>query len=369
MSLHPLPQVGHTAWGVDRIRFGFDVEPAECDLSSSLWSTSRSQNLLEADEVSESFTGTFQLGHANVHVGLYLKNSRCLVEFNPSRAMSPKGVQLLPPDLLSSVISTALDEIRQAAWPVFDTVTQDGEILRDPQWEARVLIKRLDLARNFRTSIPEAIKSALESKDARYQKSKHQYSRTDGGWGIENSTKSSGHDVLYDKTAELGSTDLDPDFDSRLTAEERVLRFETQMRAPRLKEFRLNRLNCLTPQACWGSLTKRWDATNWGTPIATGGDIYNLMRSLPYAERAALIGYLMLKANGAETGISAYQERRMRRLAKQHGLTPGVPIVEQGQPDSYLNISTGELEPWHPAEATTGWSEGEESAMSDSEVG
>jgi hypothetical protein len=284
------------------------------------------------------------LGNATARVTLYLRTNRCRIEFNPSRVLSPKGTQLLPPELLNTVVSEALDEVRPAAWPMFDTVTPEGEIVRDPDWEAQVLVKRLDLARNFRISAPEAVKAALEAVDPRYLKSKHHYMTGEGAWGIENRTKSSGKDVFYDKSAELGSTDIDPEFDARVAVEGGVLRFEAQMRTPRLKSYGLTRLDLISPQACWEALCKRWDATGWGTPITTGGDLYRLVEDLPYAKRARLVGYLMLKAHGADTGISAGQERSLRRLAKDVGLTPGLPLESQGAPNRYLDLSTGELE-------------------------
>ena len=367
---HPIPTNGHTAWGLDRIAFTYPVDPSQCDLSSSLWSSSSTQILSGTDGDNASLTGTITLGQAaSARISLYLRNGRCRIEFNPSRVMSPKGAQLLPPELAAAVVSQAIDEARQAAWPAFSTVTEDGEIVRDPAWQEQVLISRLDLARNFRISIPEAVKAALEAKDARYQKSKHRYTQSDGGWGIENRTKSSGKDIMYDKTAEQGTTDMDPEFDERAIMDGNVLRFEAQMKRPRIHDMGLQRLDLISRQSCWDALAKRWEATGWGSPIATGGDIYTLVQSLPYSQRADLVGYLMLKAHGAEVGISASQERRMRKLAKQAGLTPGLPLAAQGEPDSFLNLSTGQLEAWTSEVVVVLESGSDEEVLADSEAG
>ena len=367
---HPIPTNGHTAWGLDRIVITYPVDPSQCDLSSSLWSSSSTQILSGTDGDNASLRGNITLGQAaSAKVSLYVRTGRCRIEFNPSRFMSPKSAQLLPPELAAAVVSQAVDEVRQAAWPAFDTVTEDGEIVRDPAWQEQVLISRLDLARNFRISIPEAVKAALEAKDARYQKSKHRYTKSDGAWGIENPTKSSGKEIMYDKAAELGTTDHDPEFDERAVMDGGVLRFESQMRRPRLKDMRLTRLHLITPQSCWEALARRWEATNWGSPIATGGDIYTLVQSLPYSQRADLVGYLMLKAHGAETGISINQERRVRKLAKEMGLTPGVPLVAQGEPDSFLNLSTGQLEAWISEVVVVLESGSDEEVLTESEAG
>lgn len=367
---HPIPTNGHTAWGLDRIAFTYPVDPSQCDLSSNLWSSSSTQILSGTDGDNASLTGTITLGQAaTARVSLYVRNSRCRIEFNPSRVMSPKGTQLLPPELTAAVVSQAIDEVRQAAWPAFDTVTQDGEIVRDLAWQEQVLINRLDLARNFRISIPEAVKAALEAKDARYQKSKHRYTQSDGAWGIENRTKSSGKDIMYDKTAEQGTTDIDPEFDERAVMDGNVLRFETQMKKPRTHNMGLQRLHLITPQSCWDALARRWEATGWGSPIATGGDVYTLVQALPYAQRADLVGYLMLKAHGAETGISINQERRMRKLAKHMGLTPGVPLATQGRPDSFLNLGTGQLEAWTSEGVVVLESGSDEEVLAESEAG
>jgi hypothetical protein len=344
ITSHPLPTNGHTAWGVDRISFSFPVDASQCDLSSSLWSSSSTQIQSGADDENASLTGAISFGDATARIRLFLRTNWCSIEFNPSRVLSPKGTQLLPPEFLSRVVSDALDEVRSAAWPVFDYVSPEGEIIRDSDWTSQVPVKRLDLARNFRISAPESVKAALESKDPRYLKSKHRYTTGDGSWGIENRTKSSGKDLFYDKTAELGTTDIDPDFDARVVTSGGVLRFEAQMRRPRLQSLGLNRLDLITPSSCWEALCRRWDATGRGSAITTGGDLYRLVEVLPYAKRARLVGYLMLKAHGADGGISPGQERGMRKLASEMGLVPGLPLEAQGEPDCYLNLTTGELE-------------------------
>ena len=338
------PQVSNVDWGIDRIAFSYPFEPSLSDATAPLWQTTSSQNLADSDQVAESLAGSLQIGAAKISVRAYTARNRCRIEFNPARIMTPKSTHLLGPELLTPLVEKVIQEVNSAVWPAFDRVTDDGEVVRSPHWQREVLIKRLDLARNFEIDQPEVVKRALEQKKAKYQKSRGTFQTSDGGWGIENRTARSGKDMLYDKSADLAKEVQAGE--SAISYADGVFRFETQLLPPRLEHLGLKRLDGVTVDSCWNALSIRWDATDWGTPIASGGDLFDLVAQLPYRQRERLVGFLMLNAHGADGGISPSQERKMRKMAKDFDLTVGLPLEATGIPDSYLNLSTGRLEKW-----------------------
>jgi hypothetical protein len=342
---YDMPVTGATDWGIDRIAFTYPVDESQSDSSSPLWSGSSTQNLPDTDMESICHRGEITIGHAAIDVRLYSLRDRCRVEFNPSRVLTPKGRELCLPEVLPKLVGLVLDEIRHAAWPTFDAVTAEGEIIRGVGWEEQVLIRRLDVARNFDVVDPEPVKLALEQKQPKYGKQQAKHSSAWGGWSITNTAPKSGKDTFYDKGAELA---LDSSRGASVMGDERLLRFETVMKEPRLKAFGLKTLDRVTVEACWSALSSRWKATQWGTPISLGGDLCTVLRSLPYADRAALAGYLFLKSVGADEGITSSRERRMRKIARDLGLTPGLPLDALGEPSAYLDLSTGCLETWVP---------------------
>lgn len=347
----PMPQGDLTDWGIDRIAFTYLVDPAQCDPGHVLWSTSGSQNLPGTDLQNDHLAGNFKVGDAAVNVRLSLLRNRCRIEFNPARILSPKSRTLCPPELLEALVAEVINQISQAAWPAFDTVTEDGEVIRKPDWPKDILLKRLDLARNFEVSHPAPVKVALEQKQPRWGKGTARYESSRGGWTIVNSTAKSGQDKFYDKYSDLAQDGDLRDSEDVGHFEGRLFRFETQLLRPRLKDLDLQVLDRLTVINCWAVLARRWDATGWGTPIATGGDLYRVVDTLGYAERADLVGYLMLKSNRATDGITPAQERRVKKMAKNLGLTVGLPLDAQGEPDAYLDITTGRLATW-PSDVT-----------------
>jgi len=343
-SSKTMPVMAQTDWGIDRIAFTYPVDESQSDAVSNLWSGSSTHLLPETDMESICHRGQITVGHATVDVRLYSLRNRCRVEFNPSRILTPKGRDLCLPELIGPLVELVVDQIRHAAWPAFDTVTADGEIIRQAGWERQILIKRLDLARNFEISNPGPVKIALEHKIPKYQKQRSRHSGSSGGWTITNTAPKSGRDIFYDKTADLSRVeDLQID---QIAVHDRIFRFETKLMDPRLRAGHLRTLAGLTVEACWLALAARWKATEWGTPIAVGGDLYRLVSDLPFAERAGLVGYLMLKSAGADAGISKSQERRLSKAARMLGLTVGVPLEVQGEPDAHLNLTSGRLEPW-----------------------
>ena len=346
MSNHAsaMPPGSDADWGIDRITVTYPFDPSLSDATSPFWQTTSSQNLADSEQVAESLAGSFEIGAARISVRVYTARNRCRIEFNPARIMTPKSTYLLPPELLTPIVEKVIEGIANVVWPAFDAVTDDGEVIRSKHWQQEVLVRRLDLARNFEIDEPETVKRALEQKKSKYQKSRGTYQTSEGGWGIENRTSRSGKDMFYDKSADLARKDQADE--SEITYSDGVFRFETQLMPARLGDLGLKRLDGLSADSCWNALSIRWDATDWGSPIASGGDLFDLVAQLPYRQRERLVGFLMLNAHGADSGISPGQERKMRKVAKDLGLTVGLPLEASGSPDSYLNLSTGRLEKW-----------------------
>lgn len=341
-----------SGWGVDTVRLAFPVDLAQCDRSSSLWSTTGSRNLTEEGEQAVVLHGVLSAEYADVRVTLYEKPGTCHLHFNAARVALEDPVVLLPPEALSLLVERLLDIVRPVAWPTFYSITSGGEIVLAEDWASRVKVKRLDLARNFEVDDVDRIKAGLTAAQGKYVKTRTVHTSGKAGWTLEHKTKRSGSDRMYDKSAELEAKGLVSAI-SEVTP--RLLRFETQLQAERLTAYGLERLAQVNRASAWRALAERWDATGWGSPLPGPGGVADAVASLLPRERLELVGYLHYAALGIEDGLTPRQRDRIRRLAKQAGVVPGTPMDVLGPPSSRLDLAEGGEAPWAVDDLPDNW--------------
>ena len=336
--------VSDWTWGIDTVRIALPVDIQQCDPQSVLWHSSSSRNLRNSETEADAFAGshfvTTPHGTEKIRVFLYTGSATCHLEFNAARIVSSDRLHLLPPDALQSLVHGLIDELRHSIWPAFVQVTEDGEALWADDWAARVKFKRLDLARNFTVSDPDLVKAALDSVQSRHQRERVNYRSRKAGWTITNTTKTGGHDKIYDKAAELEDC-----HDTHLTSADGLFRFEAQIKGDRLNTLGIARLSDLNELSAWNALLHRWSQTRWGSPLPSPDGLLQAVQRLPIRQQCALVGYLHFAAEGMTSRFTESQQRTLRKHAKACGLTPGMPVHLLGVPRQRLDLFHGCLVP------------------------
>lgn len=326
-----------TAWGIDTVGLSYDVDLSLCDIDSPFWQSRSSKSLTESTHDVDTFVGQLPLPNGNVRVALYTLRGVCALHFNAARLTHGKSEQLLDARVLAPLVEAIIDELQHVVWPAFDIVDENGSVVRDPSWNQKMRVKRLDVARNFNVAHPELVKSGVRQIKSSHQKTMHEYANAQGGWTLENRTESSGSDRLYDKSAEIASQVTD----ERLWYENKVFRFEAQLQQDRLKKFGLNNLAGITEESVWDALASRWEATRWGSPLPGTSGLLEAVSHLSPTRQDNLLGYLQRRAAGVTEGMSAHYMRERDKLARSCGLIPGVATEAMGAPDRYLDLFQG----------------------------
>jgi len=265
--------------------------------------------------------------------------STCYLELNAARFVDSDPLYLLPPDALLPLVRGIITDLSHAVWPVFMHVSEDGEMVLEPDWAQQVRLTRLDVARNLQVSREGLMRKTLDAVQSRYSRGKKVFTSSGGGWTIYNPSAKSGQDLLYDKRAEA----LKKDKVLGADVPEGTYRFEAQMRGERLKRRGLGRLDRVTAQSAWEALSHRWVQTRWGSPIALGGGLAEAFEGLTPDMALRILGYLCSMGEG---GIVALDDRKSRQLAKRCrglGLTPGLPLDLMGGQAKQLDLFAGRL--------------------------
>lgn len=330
-------QPSDTAWGIDTVTLSFDVDLSLCDIDSPLWMGRSTKKLSEIAQDVDTFTGLLPSEHANVRVALYTLRSVCSIHFNAARLAFGKSEELLHPDALEPMAEGILNALQGTVWPAFDRVSDNGDVIRDANWADQVRVSRLDPARNFLISHPEAIKSGLRSIRSKNMKTQVEYINSEGGWTLENRTKSSGSDRIYDKGSELDSQQVN----ERLWSDEKLYRFESQLQGDRLVTLGLKHLSKVNSASAWNALDARWTATGWGQPLPGNSGLLQAVAHLSHTRQDNLLGYLHRRAEGVLESMPAHYRRERDKLAISLGLIPGLPLDSLGASETRLDIFMG----------------------------
>ena len=330
-------------WGIDTVTLSYNVNPALSDPSSSLWQRSSSLNLRDDMPALDDMMGFLDLPNGRVKVILYTARDICHLHFNAAVLAHGKSEMLLVPEALTFLVESVIDAIREAVWPDFVTVDDNGEIIWDDDWTTHVRFKRIVIARNLVIADPALVKAALPSVKARYGKHQVQHKSGPNGWTIENKTAGSGTDRIYDKSADLEALELE---DHLGQIEGRLFRFETQIQKDRLTQAHLSTLEQVNSEAAWDALIHRWEQTGWGSPLPTKGSLLDALEGLSPLLIQRLIGFLHLEAVGLSADVvTRTQIRESRTLCKKYGLTPGLPIDLLGPATQRIDLLAGALVP------------------------
>ena len=102
----------------------------------------------------------------------------------------------------------------------------------------------------------------------------------------------------------------------------------------------------MTDERAWKALEARWSATGWGSPLPSSSGLLEALSGLSGVKTERLIGYLHLGATGqAESVLQPSHIRSQRKLARELGLTPGMPVELLGQATQHIDLAAGRLLP------------------------
>lgn len=334
---------GSTDWGIDTVKLSFRTSADNSYTWSPFWTSSRTRNRPNSPVEDETYIGCLSLRTGDVRATLYVQNNICHVEFNAARLTHGKSEQLLDPDFLHVWAKAIIEALAPHAGAEFIRYDENGEETWDSNWQSRVQIKRLDIARNFLVSNPDLVKHALPLVQAKYQRVKQEYQNSGGGWTLVNGTQQAGTDRMYDKEAELAQHAIECRFSE---AGSRVFRFEAQLQKDRLKRYGLTRLSDVTADRAWKALEGRWEATGWGTGLPGPSGLLEAVEGLSPLVKERMLGFLLMEAEGVSPQVlSPSQVATRRKEAKDIGLVPGMPLTLLGAPSQHLDLHTGRLEP------------------------
>jgi hypothetical protein len=326
-------------WGIDTVTLSFDVNPDLCSLEDPLFTSESTRFFKDSAKSYDQLTGNLQKSFADIRVVLFVSQGICNLSFNAARLLTPASASLLPAGALKPLVAGILDDIQSAVVPLFDSFDSQGTLVRDADWAEKVRVTRLDVARNFVLDDPAATKAALLKTKPKNGKFNHLYWDNRGGWTLANSTKSSGMDRLYDKSAELANHLEDAAF----AHIDGLYRFEAQLQKDRIQAHYLNKLSLINDERVWSAILKRWEACRWDVLLPERGTLQAALNPLSLAKRESLIGSLFLTEKGWTEGMNASHVRTRDVLARSVGLLPGMALNELGLAARKLDLRAGKI--------------------------
>jgi hypothetical protein len=264
----------------------------------------------------------------------------CKVTLNAPRALAKTNQNPLPPDALSPLINRLINRLQGDIFPSFAEVTDEGEITWEADWESQVGITSLEIARDF--LIPKAkeaeLQAALDGVSARRNYTQSNFMSKGNGYTIGQSTKSSGSDTIYNKDAELAKGQ--PFVPS---GDEVRYRFESELKAPRLKKFNLNTLAGININACWAASCERFTETGWNVRISSSDSLLSSLEGLDYKMKEKILGFNSISCLGLTSNMTAALRRDRTKLARKIGLIIGTEVGEHPVGSSVLSLNAGTL--------------------------
>ncbi len=326
-------------WGIDTVNVWFYVNLDECEMNPSCWSSSSSGTYADSKKEYAKYELNLEFGHTTVKVILDTRKGVCKLRFNASRLLTGKSRQLLHPDALKPLVNVLLNHLSSHVWPVFDQKDEQGTISRDLDWPSQVKISRLDPARNLFVEDFHTLKQVLIHTKAKNGKLNQLIWDDNYGWTFCNKTKSQGSDRFYDKSAELN----EKGFEASLDQTGHWFRFEIQLEKERLKRHGFFTLADISDERIWEALEIRWLKCGWGVALPEPNKLGVVLAGLSNGDQSGLLALLSAQALGLKIPMSAGTATKFRKLALQHGLTPGMALNQFGPATGYLSLHEGKV--------------------------
>lgn len=326
-------------FGIDRVSFYYRLNSKHSLPIGADWTRKTDGKLGEPEK--EYFVLKHPFGNQLADVFVAPEHELCKVSFNAPKALEKTNQNPLPPNALGPLISSLIGQLQVDILPCFAKVTDDGEILWEIDWETNLGITSLEIARDF--LIPahkeSELQSAIDGVSARRNYTEGNFKSRGSGYTSSQSTKKSGKDRFYNKDAELAKSQPCVSNDATKVR----YRFESELRAPRLKKFGLNTLAGLNDSTCWAALCERFTETGWNVTISSQDSLLSQLESLDSKTREKILGYNSIACLGLSSNLSAGLGRERKKLARQLGLIVGTDVKEHPSGSSVLSLNAGTL--------------------------
>jgi hypothetical protein len=343
------PQPSDTEWGLDTVTLWFYADLSLCEANADLWSSNSSGNYADSHKSFENYVLYVEYNFATVRVSLDLKSGKCRITFNAARLITGRSRQLLMPGSLEPLVEGILRDLSSHVWPVFDRMDEHGTISRDSDWAKQLRVSRLDPARNLFIEDLHTLKQTLIHTKAKNGKTKQLIWNDKQGWTLYNKTSSQGSDRIYDKSAELACNGFDEEMDQV----GHWFRFEIQLQNERLKKYGFYTLDDITDEATWEALVDRWEKCGWGVSLPEPNKLGVVLEALSNTDQSGLLTLLTAQALDIPVPISPSTHSKFRKLAKKHGLTPGMALNLLGPATNFLSLQEGKVIPLGVSEENT----------------
>ena len=338
-SVSALPAA--TDLGIDTVRLFISVNLDACENDPSLWGYDSTGNSTKRNRTYQHFESVVSYKYADVKVSLFPNSGIARLDFNAARLVTPKSRALLHPDDLMPLVDKLLWSISHLVVAEFDEVNlATGEIVRRADWADQVGVTRIDLAKNIFIDSPEDFKRVVEQVQPLKGKGLHKYWDAEGGWTLWNTTKTSGSDRMYDKAAELAAKSKD---DSLKSQNMGWYRFETQLQKDRIKRNGFSKLSGVSAPRVEEVLEQRWEKCGWGVKLPEKGEIMKILEKIDVKLRLEFLGFLVASEDGSLQEMHEPQIVKLRKIAKNLGVTPGVPMSHHGPLTRQVSFREGRI--------------------------
>jgi hypothetical protein len=327
--------------GVDKVRIAFPLEP-QCNNGSAEIFTRNGFARTQSDGRLKWAEGFTQKGtEAPIYCKVINNGYTAIMEFNPSRQLDRYGSTLCAPDDVYKTVAWAVETFNEAFRPVWTIDRQTGAFIESPaqwpeSWESQVVIRRLDLARDFSIEHPDfgldpylRIKKKGQKKDAVYRDNGEAQTIA---WGRGNRLRTH----FYNKSQAPSHK-----------CEENQWRFEIQARRSWLRPKGIASLADISNELCIELLAERWALSRFDGEIFLGDDkvdFFEKAYAIMSPQKAmTFYGLACAMAIGHRPKMHPRMITEYEALGNSIGFQLGQPIQDFSGEAYGLDFSSGRL--------------------------
>lgn len=331
--------------GVDKVRLQFEIDPDSITLSDFM------NNLLGKEKMNQ-LAGPVMTIPEFPHV--YVKWDRIKhllsLEFNPSHFLKHAGFEICPFRSFKSICKKVIIAVITRGDPEaitefnFDKETGEFNSNFSDDWGKHVLIRALDLARDFYITDMQFNSEQLTLRIPKYAKGSTQI-RNQGG-KLNTLTHPHGKNIssgkLYNKYEERKNAKVK---DDELEKYKNIFRYEVRVASKDLLKYGLNTLEDFSEERAHNFLKYRWNFSKYGEPLIWEGETIQTIHALTNDSVVAneLIGYLESTRLQIKQDYSPEKLRSIKSQIKKMKIKESKDIRLQGKPYGYLDFESGNL--------------------------
>jgi len=275
-----------------------------------------------------------------IYVELREHGTKVLIDFNPARLLDPGGDTLCPPELVEACVIWVMQELAYAVMPIWGVDQNTGEFIFEDQsvwptgWQKRVLLTRLDLARDiyspfnsFGVHSLTAIRKKRHRKDILYRNGEKVQTMT---WGSKATIRCN----FYNKSKVHHGDENGGWF-----------RFEEQVHTQALIPNGLRTLDGVTDKNVHRLLWERWNLAQLSSEISLSEGAMNfsadLLKHTTAIKAQTFLGLAYSMANGLPVHLNDRTVSDYRKIGIKCGFNLGDKLENLGSVKAVIDFSKG----------------------------